>query len=366
MRKTLLALALSSALLAACRVVMNEEHGADAGLSARVVSDCVVQAPSDVEGPLPAPVALELPEGSLWIFRSVSWLQSGAFPPYRSTANASALVQSAGRACGAPIPLRRDASNAPASLLALTAEEVAANASRTDGRALTLAPRGGFAHGGRAFLYYDQVLVGPGTFDAERIGTGICTIDAPASPDATCVRAPNLLWSGAKRSFGGSGVVADDGNAYLLSCEGVAAFENFCAVARVAPERVTDVSEYRYYNAFSGFGIDARNFTVVLRGAGIGAATLSRAPAGGFQVVVADIFDASFTVARAPTPEGDYGPAQHLFDAIKPDSFFIGLGGEHASLRSADGRTLAFTYSTYTPSNESTSGLHLVTVEVPR
>ena len=76
----------------------------------------------------------------------------------------------------------------------------------------------------------------------------------------------------------------------------------------------------------------------------------------------ADVFEPAFVLRRAPSPVGPYSAPRLLFRALAPETFFIGVGGEHASLRPS-AAALAITYTTRTR-DAATSGLHLVTLEV--
>ncbi|HJX62371.1 MAG TPA: hypothetical protein VJ860_00290, partial [Polyangia bacterium] len=117
------------ALASACNDHIDEE----ASSVGQLTSDCVVPVPDGVRS-LDAPVSLEYTDGSLWIWRSLE-LSDGQIVP-----NASAFVTDATQACGSGVSLGLDAAGAPASLLALTPQETAANAARSDGRQLALVP----------------------------------------------------------------------------------------------------------------------------------------------------------------------------------------------------------------------------------
>ena len=343
---TLFMLALGSG--AGCVDVIGEAGRADVGA---VVTDCVVPAPDGVVA-LGAPVSLELPVGSLWIFGETELTAGG------SVGSAAALARDVDDACAGRLELVRDADGAPAPFIPLTAKEQAENAARSDGRRLDLVARGGFVAAGQGTLYYDEILRGPGPFDAEWLGTGVCAVGAA---DAPCARAPGLVWSGAQPTWGAAGLLGDDGEAYLGACFHAAAFTDLCGVARVDPAAAGDAGAYSFFNAFNGWVNDPHGYTVAFDGPG--AVTLAADPQlGGFTAVSANLWDSTLELRTAPAPEGPWSEAGTLVRAVPPDGWFISGGVEHAALRSADGRTLAVSY--HTVSATGPSGLHLVTVRV--
>src|SRR5262249_20272167 len=99
-----------------------------------VTHDCVIP------GALGAPASLEYPDGSLGLWESAA-----------GTDGAAARVASVDQACRG-VALLTDATGAPASVLALTAAERAANAARTDGKRLALAPTGGVVADGVGYV----------------------------------------------------------------------------------------------------------------------------------------------------------------------------------------------------------------------
>ena len=306
-------------LAAACAVEMDTEV---VGPHAQVLSDCTVE-PSP--GP---PVAVELPEGSLWLWEASSAVVARGSDPC------------AGLSLGAP-------------LVPLLPEEIAENETRTDGRRIGVTPRGGFFAGGLIHLYYDLVVFGPGIFDAETLGTGLCTTADAATP---CVRDASFVFP-PDRGWPVHGVVGADGLAYLLGCYHAAAFRDLCGAARVAPERAADSTAYEYFSwAQDGWIADPRQFTVAFENAG--AITPSYDPAGGrWLVVTADIFSSEISLRTSAQPWDGWSDPEPLLSVVPPSDWFIGGGREHASLRSDDGKTLAISYANPT--------LHLARVRLP-
>jgi len=348
------ALVVVAALLggAGCAVEMEEESlriGA-------VVADCVLPVPPEVTA-LGAPVSLDFADGSLWIFGSTELTAPNAAGAM-VLPNAAALVRTVADACAGRLDFVRDASGAPQPLVPLLPEEEQANAARTDGRFLDITPQGGFVHDRRGVLYYQQVLRGPGIFDAEVLGVGVCLADGPGTP---CVRDATLVFAGSTPAWGGSGVVGDDGYAYVTTCFHAAAFEDLCGVARVPPDEAADPAAYAFYSVFGEWTTDPRNFSAVITDAT--RVTPGRDPAlGRFTAVFPDIWESTIVLRLARDPWGGFGFRWRLFEAVPPDDWFIGGGVEHAALRSADGLTLAVTYSTTAAAGPA--GLHLVTVRL--
>ncbi|HKA87984.1 MAG TPA: hypothetical protein VKE22_09975 [Haliangiales bacterium] len=311
-------------LVAACSHELAEEApGSRAG---EVVADCVVPLRGALAGHgAPASLEYDADGPSLWMWE-----------------DARAIVRSADAACRGEM----DVLSGP--IVPLLPGEIAENQARTDGRRIAVAPIGGFVAAGRGYLYYEKSLRGPGIFDAQHLGTGVCVVDAMTS---ACARTPDLLWT-VGRPWGGSGLVAADGYAYVVSCLGIAAFTELCETARVRPEAAADASAYTFLGFDGSFGADPSNGAVVLDGTNL--ASPSFVPSlGAYVVVFPNIFAPSLEVARSDAPGGPFGSRTRLFPAIAPDTFFIGGGREHRALRRDD--TVAITYDT------RPSGLHLVT-----
>src|SRR6185503_13581491 len=159
-----------AALCAAGCIHAIEEDESTVGV---VVRDC------RVPGELGAPVSLEYPDRSLWI-----WPDAAAY------VTSADEVCAAGPSLGPPI-------------LTLTAEEEAENQARTDGRRLVLRPTGGFAHQDVGYLFYERLIAGPGFFDEELLGTGLCTV----APGATACERQAAFWTPDERVLDQGGVV---------------------------------------------------------------------------------------------------------------------------------------------------------------
>jgi len=317
MRTSALLAALLSTTASACVENINDE----VPTLGAVVDDCVVP------GIDQAPRSLAFPEGSLWIWE-------GAY----------ALVTDTAAACAGDFTVVDEP------LVQLLPEEQASNAARADGRSIAVSPLGGFVHEGRGYLYYDKQLLGPGLFDLERLGTGVCELDGPTGP---CTRTtpnayaeqPSLLWLGSRAPWGRGAFVDTDGFSYLYGCTKPAAFEETCTVARVRPTDTADPTAYRVYNAFNGWIEGADNPTTFAKG------TSQLWPSynpqlGQYAFVTPNIFESTFEVRLSDAPAGDITRTVTLFDAVAPESWFIGGGSEHPALGSGDGRTIAVSYST--------------------
>jgi len=271
------------------------------------------------------------PVGLEWTDRGVSlWLWD----------DGRASVGSLDEACAGPSFV----AGAP---IALTDAELAENAGRTDGRALATTPLGGFVAGGVGVLYFDIQLRGPGIFDAEWRGQGVCTL---AAPDAPCVRAPALLWTTGGHGWGGAGFVDGD-RAIVGSCAQVADATRLCTVARVAPAAAAVASAYEYAGP-DGWTSDPTAARVALSGPGF----VTLAPASlGTVAVFPDIFAPSLRIAAAADPDAPFDSDVLLVEAVPPPTFFISGGREHAALRA--GGDLVLSYG-------SGSSLHVVDFRV--
>ncbi|HWO19708.1 MAG TPA: hypothetical protein VNO30_13075 [Kofleriaceae bacterium] len=299
-----------------------EQHQSAIG---EITRDCVVPPPAGVAA-LGAPAALEYPDRSLWIWDELE-LEGG-----RRVETPAAVIASAGAACQDGPALVRDGAGEPVPLIALTAEEQLANETRTDGRRLALVPHGGFVQGGAGFLYYDHVLRGPGLFDTEIQGTGLCELATPEAPCRRVMRGGStLLWPAGARVFDRGGIVVGE-RALLYGCRAVASFSRLCTVASAPVASLEEPAAYQVYNALRGW-VDALTDASVLADE-LGGVTVSPY-GGGFLATSIDIFDARVSVRRSARPENGFGHRIAAFDGIPSTSGFglVSGGREHAGLR---------------------------------
>jgi hypothetical protein len=331
----------TGASTAACIHPIDEERSA-VGV---VTRDCVVPPPAGVAA-LGAPAALEYPDHTLWLWDEVR-LTDGD-----TVAGAAAIAADAAEVCARGPTMLADGGR-PASLLALTAAEEAENRARTDGKRLVLEPRGGFVHDGDGYLFYVHALRGPGVWDVEELGTGLCTLAAGATACArVAVDGDPVLWPGTRRALDRGGLVVGD-RALVVGCRRAAAFVEPCVVSGAPLDRLRDPAAYQVWNAFSGWQGDPTNGTSIADG--VGALTVS-AYAGGYLATTLDIFANAVSVRFSDSPADGYRHPIALFDVV-PASFFVAGGREHRGLRSGDPRTIHVSYAT---DGAAAPGLHLV------
>lgn len=347
---------LSSVALLAAVGCVNELGEEELGRSrlGYTLEECIVPAPVGIRE-WGAPVSLEHPTGSLWIWESLV-LEDGT-----QLRNAAAFVKSVDQVCNGDMEFASGPEGNLISIIALTPEEEAENSGRTDGRELQLRCTGGFVHEGRGYLYYEKVLAGPGLFDSVVLGMGICLSDEPLFP---CERTmpdrypsdPALMWDRTERIWNRGGFVAQDGYAYLFGCIHAAAFEDLCGVARVLPADAGDPFSYRYYNELDGWKESPWDATVVFEEAGRVTPFFS-AYLGRYVAVTTNIWESSVEARLSRRPFADFEEKHLLFDAIHPKGWFIGGGSAHAAMSPDGGRSVAVTYFT---DADSGYGLHLV------
>lgn len=333
--------------LCGCVETIDEEHSRIGDL----LRDCVVPLPAGVSS-WGAPVSLEYADGSVWIFESAT-LEDGA-----DLRNVFALVPTADAACTGSFDLARDDGGEPISALALTSEEVEANAARSDGRRLDLVPIGGFVSGHRGFLYYEERLSGPGIFDSEPLGQGLCLFeDGATAPCTRVVRDDTTrLWDSSARPLNRGGFVDGEGFALVYGCQHVAAFEDLCVVARVPVDEVGDPAAYRFFNPFSGWIEDPANAGVLLNNAG--QLTVRWNPyRREYTAIAMNIWESCAVVYGSSDPTGPFEEPDVLFEAVKPASLFVSGGVEHVALGEGEGRTIHVSY--HTNAEGPGHGLHL-------
>jgi len=328
-------------LTSGCIETLDEEASAIGEL----VGDCAVPTPSDIQS-LGAPASLEYPDGSLWIWEELE-TKTGELIP-----NVAAFVTSADEACEHAPNLVRDEDGDPVSLLSLNAEEIAANANRSDGRRLRLVATGGFVYGGTAYLVYDHAIVGPGIFDIESLGSGLCIrAENAGACERLATAGDTILWSAGERILNRGGLVQDD-HALLFGCQSFAAFDAICTVTGAPIERRTDPVAYQPYNVFEGWVREPERATSLFDE--LGAVTVS-AFGDGFIAVALDIFTGTFSVRSSRDARGGFGRPIQIFTSAPTDAWFVSGGREHAGLRRSP-RTIHVTYGT---SEADESVLHL-------
>lgn len=322
-----------------------EHLGKEESRLGELLRDCVIALPAGVSE-LGAPAALEYPDSTLLIWPSLA-LSDGSV-----VQNAAARASDAAALCAKGTELFVDEQGIPRSLLRLSDEEITANTDREDGRRLELVPVGGFVHEGVGYLYYEPTLLGPGFFDAEKLGTGLCVLEG----DGDCQRVEHdgdtLLFPPSARPLNQGGFVSGD-RALVYGCTHAASFSDPCTLMSAPLEEVTDPAAYRVYNAFDGWVEKPTEASILFDRPG--PLSVSRF-AGRYAAVVLDIFQTQFGLQVAPSPTGPFDPPELLFQGVKPDGLFPGGGREHSGLR-RDERTLHVTY--FTDRAGSEYGLHL-------
>lgn len=307
--------------------------------------DCVIALPAGVSE-LGAPAALEYPDATLLIWSSLT-LSDGIV-----VKNAAARASDAAALCANGPELLLDEQGTPRSLLPLSDDEIAANTDRDDGRHLELVPVGGFVHDGVGYLYYEPTWFGPGFFDAEKLGTGLCLLEADGACRRVEIDGTTLLFPPSARPLNQGGFVFGD-RALVYGCTHAASFSDPCTLTSAPLDEVTDPAAYRVYNAFDGWVEKPTEASILFDRPG----PLSVSHfAGRYAAVVIDIFQTQFGIQVAPSPTGPFEAPQLLFQGVKPDGLFPSGGREHSGLR-RDERTLHVTY--FTDRAGSEYGLHL-------
>jgi hypothetical protein len=324
--------------------------GEDSSRVGTLRRDCVVPVPGGIRE-LGAPTSLEFPDESLWLWAAVT-LEDG-----REVRNVSARVASAADVCNHGPTLARDDAGEPLSFLALTAEEMLSNEARVDGRKLALLPQGGFVHDGVGFVFYEHTLVGPGIFESTLLGTGLCEFESDGICRRVVVDDSSLLFPAESRPLNEGGLVLDD-RALIFGCRNFAQFSRPCTVASVELSSIRDPSAYSYYNAFEGWVADPLQASIVLDQ--LGALSVS-AMQGQYLATTLDPFAARFDVRFASEPTGSFERPIPLFDAVAPDTFFVGGGREHSGLR---GTSRVLNVSYFTNRAGKSYGLHLASFEL--
>jgi len=332
----------------------------DEPLYGTVIEQCEMTHPAEVESQS-APFALEFADGPAFLFGE-TWLSDPDAQGRSQRDNTFARVANVESACDGDLEYALDADASPLQVIALNDEERAINA--TGDNRIVLWPVGGFVFEERAVIYYDKVLLKGGDyFEGTPIGTGVCVME----PGSECVRAtagpfddePTLLWHWPTPSWGSGAFVAEDGNAYLHSCERIGDFDNRCRIARVDPARAIDVSAYEYLRSGGEWSDDVRDAGTEIRDQTSMSASWSDFT-NSFITVAARLLDENIEFRRAHDPWGNWSDPITLFDAVTPSSWFVGDVRAHPAL-AEESNQLVITYHSNT---EEGSGNHLAIVRL--
>jgi hypothetical protein len=309
--------------------------------------DCILPSPHDIPT-LGAPVSLEYPDGSLWIWGLVERADG------QLVESVAAFVESTGSVCSDGPALFRDAEGAPIPFLSLTEEERAENDARTDGRRVTLSAAGGFVHQGRGYLFYDEVLLAPGSLDGELLGTGLCVVEPGGTRCRRVVAGGSmLLWPAGRRVLNQGGLVVD-GRALVYGCRKVASLHAVCTIAGAPLDRLEEPSAYEAWNAFNGWTEDQTDATEPFEE--FGPVTVSRWGRGVLATAI-DPFSGEIHVRRAPSALDKFDRQIAAFFTAPTSEPFIAGGREHAGLREAPDTIVV----SYQVTGGGGSELHLAT-----
>lgn len=299
---------------------------------------CAVASPASVS------FSLAFPEGNYLISAD-----TGAGFALPGDADPCALLDGASGGASEPVPL-----------LEFTPEELEAGLENPDGYRLSLVPRSGFVAGGEGFLFYEKLL-SRGVFEILRIGIGVAKLrfGEPAvrlTPNRF-ISEPTLLWLESRPGRAASAVLGADGLAYVYNVFPRGQFDTRVYLARVPPESIDELPEYRYFARDTWSDTEERAEPVFG-----GARTLS--------IVHSERLD-SFVFVFAPplsdvvigmigsSPAGPFGELQRLYEGVRPEDFWIRDVAVHSGFGADGGKTLLTSY--YSTGGDS-AGIRLVDV----
>ena len=310
--------------------------------------DCPVPDPPQVTT-LGAPTSLEYPNGSLWIWEWLVTPQGGLL------SNAAAFVKDANDVCTNGPMLFEDQNGSPAPFLALTEEELDANAQ--GGVQLSLRPTGGFVYKGVGYLFYEHLHFSDSFMDGEVVGLGMCVRATNAQVcDRVVVNNSTILWPADAPSMNRGGMVYGN-TALMWGCKNVAHMTDICTLSGADMTQLLNPSAWKYWNGLNGVNgwVDD----------GISAASLSFefmpfavSPFGDeILITTLDMFDGAVDARVMSDPFEEFDDARRvtLFQAAPPEDSFLSGGRVHTGL-SRDALTFYFSYAT---DNANAPGLHL-------
>lgn len=336
----------------ACTTSLDEEP-----LFGEVTSRCEMVTPAVIETQS-SPIPLAFEDGAAFLFGE-TWLKEVDANGSRLRDNTFARVRDVEAACDGDLDYALDDDGQPLQVIALNEEERAFNASSDD--RIVLWPIGAFVFEERAVVYYDKVqLAGGDYFEGTRVGTGVCVME----PGGACIRAtpnvfvdePTLSWLWPTPSFGQGALLAEDGRAYLYSCDKRGDFDHRCRTARVDPEHATDPSAYEYLR-FGDEWSDRPEDSVDDIEDQTAMSVVWNEYVGRYITFAARLLDENIELRRAPEAWGQWSAAISLFEAETPSDWFVGDVRVHPALQTNE-REVVLTYHS---STEDGSGNHLAT-----
>jgi hypothetical protein len=151
--------------------------------------------------------------------------------------------------------------------------------------------------------------------------------------------------------------MGDDGFAYVYDLFRRGEFDSRAYVARVSPESIDQVAEYRYFA--DGEWVDSEERSEPVLG-GMNAFSVVYSPhVGGYVFVFAAALSDTVFGRIAPQPSGPFGDLQPLYEGVRPEEFWIRDVAVHPGLGDGDESLLT---SYFSDTRDPRTGIHLVDV----
>jgi hypothetical protein len=354
------ALAVTLALSAVgCRVELDQEElGEPAFSQAREL--CVIPPPAGVQHG--GGFSLDFPGGAYWIFSDTSVERPGGT---RFQSSSGALASREPACAAGALAYVRDGAGEIAEIIPLTPDELAANATSTDGARIAIWPVSGFVHEQVGFLYFQKVEL-RGFFDVIVIGTGIARVrfgeTAERLSPARYVHEPTLLWLDPQSSWAASGaLLAADGFAYVYGCHQLSVFDRVCRVGRVAPARAAEPAAYQYFTG-DGWSSAPEQSAIMLQGTDRVSVAYNRW-LGKYVALHVGLLENRVLARTAESPFGPFDPPIELYSGTAPSSFWIRDVEQHPAHAAGGDRRIVTSYFSSPPDAEAGTRLVEVVLE---
>ena len=232
---------------------------------------------------------------------------------------------------------------APFQLLPYSSEEAAYNKAHGPMERYALWPASAISapDGSGAWIFYQRLMVHPGTLNYQFLDVGLARLGAGST---VAVRDASPLFSAPTPSYA-LGAVVVSGILYLYGCSSVPEkLDSICSVVRAPVADAPSAAAWQAWDG-SGWNADLTQATTVLHGPP-GDLSVSLNPhAGRFIAVFSGIFSNDVLMRSAPRPEGPWSSPEKLFTGLAPSSGNDYAGKEHPELAGDGGRTLVVSYA---------------------
>lgn len=236
-----------------------------------------------------------------------------------------------------------DATGAPFQLLPYSSDEATYNQAHGPTERYALWPASAIPapDGGGAWIFYQRLMVHPGTLNYQPLDVGLARL---AAGSTMALRDPSPLFSAPTPAYA-LGAVVVSGFVYLYGCTSIPEkLDSACSVVRAPAADAASAADWQTWDG-SAWNADLTRAATVLHGPPGDLSVSFNPHLGQFIAVYSGIFSNDVSMRSAPRPEGPWSAPQKLFTALAPSSGNDYAGKEHPELAEDGGRTLVVSYA---------------------